>query len=144
MKFMLIVKGNAQSEGGAIPTSEMLVTMSKFNEELLKAGILLDLSGLHPLSESIRIKYQGGKRTVIDGPFAEAKELIAGYWLIQVKSRDEAIEWAKRAPMDFGIPAGESAEVEIRQLFELDEFGENAGVDAARELGKKMEAQQKK
>jgi hypothetical protein len=141
MKFMLAVKGNAQSEAGALPTSEQLACMNGFNEELLKAGVLLDMSGLHPVSQSVRVKYQAGKRTVIDGPFAEAKEVIAGYWVIQVKSRDEAVEWAKRAPMDFGIPAGESAELEIRQLYELDEFGENAGVEGARELEKKLEAQ---
>lgn len=143
MKFMLIVKGNEQSEAGKLPTSEQLETMNKFNEELFKAGVLLDLSGLHPVSSSVRVKYQAGKRSVIDGPFAESKEVIAGYWVIQVKSREEAIEWAKRAPMDCGLSANESAEVEVRQLYELDEFGENAGVEASRELAKKMEAQSK-
>ena len=139
MKFMLIVKANPESEAGALPTEEMLTAMGKFNEELLKAGVLLDLSGLHPSSKGARVKYRGGTRSVVDGPFAEAKELIAGFWLIQVKSRDEAIEWAKRAPMDAGIPADQEVEVEIRQLFELDDFGESPAVDAARNLEKKLE-----
>jgi len=139
MKFMLIVKANPESETGAMPTEEMLTAMGKFNEELLKAGVLLDLSGLHPSSKGARVKYRGGKRSVVDGPFAEAKELIAGFWLIQAKSRDEAIEWAKRAPMDVGLPADQEVEVEIRQLFELDEFGESPAVSAARELGKELE-----
>jgi hypothetical protein len=139
MKFMLIVKASKESENGVLPSEAMLSTMGKFNEELMKAGVLLDLSGLQPSSKGARVKYRGGKRTVVDGPFAETKELIAGFWLIQVKSRDEAIEWAKRAPMDFGVKPDEEVELEIRQLFELDDFAQGPAVDAARELGKELE-----
>ena len=138
MKFMMIVKSNSESEAGALPSEEMLTEMGKYNEELMKAGVLLDLSGLHPTSKGARVKYRGGKRSVVDGPFTESKELVAGFWLIQVKSRDEAIEWAKRAPMDLGVPADQEVEVEIRQLFELDDFGESPAIDAARELEKEL------
>jgi hypothetical protein len=110
----------------------MLATMGKYNEELVKAGVLLDGTGLQPSSKGARIVFSGGKRAVVDGPFAEAKELIAGYWLIQVKSKDEAIAWALRAPN----PHGEGAEthIELRQLFELEDFGDSAAVDHHREL----------
>src|ERR1700726_4250296 len=98
MRFMMIVKASKDSEAGIMPSEELLSAMGKYNEELMKAGVLLDLAGLQPTSKGARIKFSGGKRTVIDGPFTETKELIAGYWLIQVKSREEAMEWAKRAP----------------------------------------------
>src|SRR6059058_4554735 len=98
MKFMMIVKASKDSEAGVMPSEELLSRMGKYNEELAKAGVLLDLAGLQPSSKGARIKFSGGKKTVIDGPFAETKELIAGYWLIQVKSREEAIEWARRIP----------------------------------------------
>src|ERR1700687_5791818 len=98
MRFMMIVKANKDSEAGKMPSEELLAAMGKYNEELVKAGVLVDLSGLQPSSKGARIRFSGGKRTVIDGPFAETKELIAGYWIIKVKSRGEAIEWAKRAP----------------------------------------------
>src|SRR6202047_672619 len=98
MRFMMIVKANKESEAGIMPSEELLSAMGKYNEELMKAGVLLDLSGLQPSSKGARIKFSGGKRTVIDGPFTETKELIAGYWIIQVKSREEAMEWARRAP----------------------------------------------
>src|ERR1700681_787088 len=98
MKFMMIVKASKDSEAGVMPSEELLSAMGKYNEELMKAGVLLDLSGLQPSSKGARIKFSGGKRTVIDGPFAETKELIGGYWLIQVKSREEAMEWARRVP----------------------------------------------
>jgi hypothetical protein len=143
MKFMMIVKANQDSETGKLPDEAMLSAMGKYNEELLKAGVLLDLSGLQPTSKGFKIKYRDGKRTVVDGPFAEAKEVVAGFWLIQVKSREEAVEWAKRAPMDFGAKPGEEVEVEVRPLFELDDFGESPAVDAARELGKQLEATKK-
>src|SRR6202051_3173208 len=102
MRFMMIVKASQDSEAGKMPSEELLSAMGKYNEELMKAGVLLDLSGLQPSSKGARIKFSGGKRTVIDGPFTEAKELIAGYWLIQVTSKEEAIEWAKRAPAPHG------------------------------------------
>ena len=112
--------------------------MGKYNEELMKAGVLLDLSGLQPSSKGARVKFSNGNRTVIDGPFAETKELVAGYWVIQVKSREEAIEWAKRVPFEPGLQADGEAEIEIRPFFELEDFGKGEAVDRARELGKKL------
>lgn len=136
MRFMMIVKASKNSEAGVMPSEEMLSTMGKYNEELVKAGVLLDLSGLQPSSKGARIKFSGGRRTVVDGPFAETKELIAGYWIIQVKSKEEAIEWAKRAP----APHGENAEgeIEIRQFFELEDFQPGEAVDRWKELEKKL------
>jgi hypothetical protein len=131
MRFLMLVKANEESEAGVMPDEKMLSTMGKYNEELQRAGILLDLSGLQPSSKGARVRFSKGKRTVVDGPFAETKELIAGYWLIQAKSRDEAIEWAKRVPFEDG-------EVEIRQLFELDDFAPGPAVERARELGEKI------
>ena len=118
MRFMVIVKANAESEAGKMPTEEMLTKMGKFNEELANAGVMLAGEGLHPSSKGVRIKFSGGKTTVTDGPFAETKELIAGFWLWQVKSKEEAIEWLKRAPFENG------EEVEIRQVFEAADFGD--------------------
>ena len=118
MRFMMIVKANEQSEAGTLPSEQLLAEMGKFNEELEKAGVLLDLSGLHPSSKGARVHFSGGKRTVIDGPFTEVKELIAGYWLIQVNSKQEAIDWALRCPN----PHEDEAEIEIRQVFELEDF----------------------
>ena len=117
MRFMVIVKANKDTEAGVMPTREMLEEMGKFNEELAKAGVMLAGEGLHPSSKGARVRFDGKKRTVIDGPFAESKELVAGFWLWQVRSRDEAIEWLKRAPFQEG-------EVELRQVFEDDDFGE--------------------
>jgi len=131
---MMIVKASKDSEAGKLPSEELLSAMGKYNEELMKAGVLLDLAGLHPSSKGARIKFSGSKKTVVDGPFAESKELIAGYWIIQVKSREEAIEWAKRAPN----PHEQDGEVEIRQFFELEDFGPGEAVDRARELGKEL------
>src|SRR5436190_15143341 len=111
MRFMVIVKANKDSEAGVMPSKEILTAMGKYNEELAKAGVMLAGEGLHPSSKGARVRFEGKKRTVTDGPFAETKELIAGYWLWRVKSRDEAIEWLKRAPFQEG-------EVEIRQVFE--------------------------
>jgi hypothetical protein len=136
MRFMMMVKANKDSEAGVMPDEKLIAAMMKYNEELTKAGILLDLSGLQPSSKGARIKYSGGKRTVIDGPFTEAKELIAGYWLIQVKSREEAIEWAKRAPNPHG--EGNEGEIELRQLFELEDFGPSEAIDRAREIEKEL------
>jgi hypothetical protein len=120
MRFMVIVKATADSEKGVLPDQKLLADMGKFNEELVKAGVMLAGEGLQPSSKGARVRFSGNKRTVIDGPFAETKELIAGYWLFQVKSLAEAIEWVKRCPNPF--PKGES-EVEIRQVFETDDFG---------------------
>jgi len=131
---MMIVKASKDSEAGKLPSEELLSAMGKYNEELMKAGVLLDLAGLHPSSKGARIKFSGSKKTVVDGPFAESKELIAGYWIIQVKSREEAIEWAKRAPN----PHEQDGEIEIRQFFELEDFGPGEAVDRARELGKEL------
>jgi hypothetical protein len=139
MRFMMIVKGNKDSEAGVMPSEKMLSAMGKVNEELQKAGVLLDLSGLQPSTKGARVKFSGGKRTVVDGPFAEAKELVAGYWLIQAKSREEAIEWAKRAPMDADPTAGGGeAEIEIRQLFELDDFAPSEAIDRMRATEKDL------
>jgi len=117
MRFMVIVKANKDSEAGVMPSEKLLTDMGKFNEELVKAGVMLAGEGLHPSSKGARVKFSGGKTTVIDGPFAETKELVAGYWMWQVKSREEAIEWLKRAPF-------EDTEVEIRQVFEAEDFGD--------------------
>ena|SRR5882757_9425558 len=117
MRCMVIVKANKDSEGGVLPSKEILTEMGKFNEELVKAGIMLAGEGLQPSSKGARVRFSGGKRTVIDGPFTESKELIAGFWLWQVRSLDEAIAWLKRAPFQ------EGDEVEIRQVFEADDFG---------------------
>jgi hypothetical protein len=116
MRFMILVKGDKESEAGVLPDEKTLAEMGKFNEELVKAGVMLAGEGLHPSSKGARVRFSGGKRTVIDGPFAEAKELVAGFWLWQVKSKEEAIEWLKRAPFDGGT------EVEIRQVFEAGDF----------------------
>ena len=118
MRFMVLVKADENSEAGAMPSKDMLTRMGKYNEELAKAGVMLAGEGLHPSSKGARVKFSGDKRTVTDGPFAETKELVAGFWLWQVKSKDEAIEWLKRAPFDGGT------EVELRQVFEADDFGE--------------------
>jgi hypothetical protein len=120
MRFMVMVKANKESEAGVMPSEKLLADMGKFNEELVKAGVLLAAEGLQPSSKGARVKFNGSKRTVVDGPFAETKELVAGFWLFQVKSLDEAIEWVKRTPNPF--PGGES-EIEIRQVFEADDFG---------------------
>jgi hypothetical protein len=136
MRFMMIVKANKDSEAGVMPDEKLIAAMTKYNEELTKAGVLLDLAGLQPSSKGARIKFSGGKRTVIDGPFAETKELIAGYWLIQVKSKEEALEWARRVPAPHG--EGAEGEIELRQLFELDDFGPSEAVERARELEKKL------
>ena len=117
MRFMVIVKADKNSEAGVMPSRELLTAMGKFNEELVKAGVMLAGEGLQASSKGARVRFSGSKRTVIDGPFAETKELVAGFWLWQVKSKEEAIEWLKRAPFDGGT------EVEIRQVFESEDFG---------------------
>ena len=133
MRFMMMVKANADSEAGIMPDETLIAAMARYNEELAKAGMLLDLAGLQPSSKGARIKFaRGGKRTVEDGPFIETTGLVAGYWLIQVKSRAEAIEWAKRAPAPHG--AGAEGEIELRQLFELEDFAPSPAIDEARKL----------
>lgn len=127
MKVMLIAKANRLTEEGVPPSEEALVAMHKFNEELEKAGVLLDLGGLTPTRRGVRMKYSGKKCTVIDGPFAETKEVIAGYSILQVSSLAEAIEWARRAPFGLCVPEGEDAEVEIRPLFDPSDFDPPAG-----------------
>ena len=138
MKFMMIVKANQDSEAGKMPTEELLSAMMKYNEELMRAGVLVDLTGLQPSSKGARIKFSGGKRTVIDGPFAETKELIGGFWIINVKSKAEAMEWAMRAPAPHG--ENQDGEIEIRQFFELEDFGEVAGIERARKLSQELES----
>jgi hypothetical protein len=132
VRVMMMIKGDR--EPGHLPGEEFLAEMGKYNEELSKAGVLLDLSALHWSAEGVRVKFSGGKRTVIDGPFAEAKDIVAGYWILQVKSMDEAIEWAKRLPFEAGGEPGAEGEIEIRQVFELDEFGESPAVERARQV----------
>jgi hypothetical protein len=131
MRFMIIVKATKDSEAGVMPAESVIAEMAKYHEELQKAGVLLDASGLQPSSKGWRIKYGGGTRTVLDGPFTEAKELIAGYTLIQVKSKEEAVEWARRFPN----PDGNDGEIEVRQLFELDDFAPSEAVERFRKLG---------
>src|SRR4029453_4961008 len=120
MRFMVLIKANRDSEAGVLPDQKLLAEMGKFNEELVKAGVMLDGEGLHPSSKGARVKFSGTKRTVIDGPFPETKELLAGYWVWKVKSKEEAIEWVKRCPNP--MPDTES-EIEIRQIFESEDFG---------------------
>jgi hypothetical protein len=136
MRFMMIVKANKDSEAGVMPEEKLIAEMTQYNEELVKAGVMLDGAGLQPSSKGFRVKFAGGKRTMVDGPFTETKELIAGYWLIQVKSREEAMAWAKRVPAPHG--ADREGEIEIRQLFEVDDFPPSAAVDQARKLESRL------
>jgi len=131
MRFMIIVKASKDSEAGLMPGEELLATMADYHQDLAKAGVLLDANGLHPSSKGWRIKYEGGKRRVIDGPFAETKELIAGYTIIQVKSREEALEWARRCPN----PHEADGEIEIRQLFELEDITQGEAIEKFRNMG---------
>jgi hypothetical protein len=134
MKVMVLVKANEESEAGVLPSTEILTAMGAYNEELVKAGVMLAGEGLHPSSKGVRVRFSGDKRTVIDGPFTEAKELVAGFWLWQVKSMDEAIEWLKRAPFD-------QTEVEIRQVFEDEEFAPSDPTGELREREARLRAQ---
>jgi hypothetical protein len=120
MRFMLLVKASPESEAGVLPTEDQFAEMGRFNEEMVKAGVLIDANGLQASSKGARVKFSGDKRTVVDGPFAEAKELIAGYWIVEVKSKEEAIEWVKRCPN----PMNGDSEIEIRQVFGPEDFGE--------------------
>jgi hypothetical protein len=129
MRFMILIKASKDSEAGVLPDERLLTEMGQFNEELVKAGVMLAGEGLQASSKGARVKFSGAKRTVVDGPFAETKELIAGFWLWQVKSKDEAIEWVKRIPN----PTGVEGEVEIRQVFEADDFGANLTPEARKQ-----------
>lgn len=133
MRFMIIVKATRDSEAGVMPEESLIGQMATYHEELAKAGVLLDASGLQRSAKGWRMKYSGGRRTVTDGPFAQTKDLIAGYTIIQVKSREEALAWTKRFPNPAG--EGKEAEIEVRQLFELDDFGPSEAVDRFRDLG---------
>ena len=138
MKFMMLIKSDKMTEAGAMPAEDVLIAMGKYNEELVKAGVLLAAEGLQPSSKGARVRHAGGKATVIDGPFTESKELIAGFWMIQVKSKEEAIEWAKRVPFDPNDASATSdgvGEIELRQLFEAADFSpELYPFDEARQL----------
>ena len=137
MRFMVIVKANKESEAGVLPDEKLLTEMGKYNEELVKAGVMLAGEGLHPSSKGVRVRFNGDKRSVINGPFAETKELVAGFWLWQVKSKEEAIEWLKRAPFQEG-------EVELRQVFETEEFAASDPTGALREQEERLRAQVEK
>jgi hypothetical protein len=132
MRFMIIVKATRDSEAGLMPEEKLMAEMAKYHEELMQAGVLLDASGLQPSSKGWRIRHAGAKRTFVEGPFAETKELIAGYTLIRVKSKQEAIEWSKRFPNPAGD--GGEAEIEVRRLFELEDFGPGAAVERFRAM----------
>jgi len=130
MRFMVIIKATKESEAGIMPGEELLEAMARYNEELIKAGVMLAGDGLQPSSKGARIQFQGGKRTVVDGPFSETKELVAGYWIWQVKDLAEAVEWAKRCPN----PTGADGEIELRQIFELSDFAPSEAVEHHRRL----------
>ena len=127
MRFMLIVKASKESEAGVLPTGKELADMGKFNEQMVKNGMMLAGEGLQASSKGARVTFKGGKPTVVDGPFAETKELVAGFWLIQAKSKEEAVEWARRAPFVDG-------QIEVRQVFELEDFGQNEGVEIHKQI----------
>lgn len=135
MRFLMMVRANDDTEAGVMPGEALIAAMTKYNDELVKAGVLLEGAGLQPSSKGARVKFSGGKATVIEGPF-DSRELIAGYWLIQVKSKDEALDWARRCP----APHGEHADgvIELRQLFELEDFGSSPAIDEARRLEQEL------
>jgi len=140
MRFMIIIKASQDSEAGIMPSTELLTAMGNYNEELAKAGILLAGEGLQPSSKGVRVRFSDDKRTVIDGPFAETKELIAGFWLWQVKSKEEAIEWVKRCPNPM---PGTEAEIEIRQVFEMEDFGNELTPELREQEGRVFEQAKK-
>ena len=135
MRFMMIVKSSKDCEAGKLPSEELLAAMGEYNKELMRAGVLVDLSGLQPTSKGALVKFSGGKTSVIDGPFAETKELIGGYWIIDVKSKAEAIEWAKRIPVQ---PSAEEREIEVRQFYDFTDFLPGKAIQEARELEKQL------
>ena len=133
MRFMILVKANKDTEAGVMPEEGLIAEMAAYHEELAKAGALLEASGLQPTSKGARIKYSGGRRTLVDGPFTESKELVAGYTVIKVKSREEAMDWAMRFPAPFG--EGAEGEIEIRPLFEIEDFGSSESMERFRDMG---------
>ena len=135
MRFMMIVKASKASEAGIPPGEELLAAMARYNEEMIKAGVMLDGAGLQPSAKGARVRFSGDERIVIDGPFPATKDLIAGYWLIQVNSKEEAIEWARRCPNPH---PGEESEIEIRQLYELEDFAASAAIEHHRELAEEL------
>jgi hypothetical protein len=145
MRFMMLIKGNAESEAGVMPSQELIDAMMKYNEELANAGALIDLNGLHASRDGAKVRFSSGKTRVIDGPFTETKEVVAGYWIIKADSLQEAVEWAKRAPV-VSIPQGNGApgpngegEIEVRQIFEMEEFGASSeSVEQAADIEKKL------
>jgi len=137
MRFMMIVKGNQDTEAGKMPGEELRAAMGAYNQELAKAGMLVDLSGLKPTSKGARVKFSGGKVSVVDGPFTESKEVIAGYWIIKANSLAEAVEWAKRAPAPHG--PGAAGEIEVRPFYELEDFDPSPALERSRGLAEKME-----
>ena len=139
MRFMVMVKATKDSEAGVMPSTELLTEMGKYNEELVKAGVMLAGEGLHPSSRGARVRFNGKERTVVDGPFAETKELVAGFWILQCRSKDEVIEWIKRCPN----PMPGESEIEIRQIFEAEDFGDALTPDL-REQEQRLRAQAKK
>lgn len=132
MRFIIMVRATDKTEAGVLPEDALISAMATYHEELAKAGVLLDASGFHPSAKGWRVRFEDGRRTIVDGPFAETKELIAGYTLIQVRSREEAMEWARRFPSPMG--ERESGEIEVRQLYELDELGSGESIERFREL----------
>jgi len=134
MRFMMIIKANKDTEAGVMPEEKTLAAMAKFNQELADAGVMLDGAGLQPSEKGARVRFSGGKPTVIDGPFGEPRDLIAGFWMIQVKSKQEAIEWAKRVPFDPDVHMGGEGEIELRQVFELEDFGESEAIEQHRNI----------
>jgi hypothetical protein len=142
MKFMMIVRATEDSESGALPQGELVEAMGRFNEEMAKAGVLLSADGLQASSKGARVHFSGGKTTVIDGPFAETKELIAGFWMIQVKSKEEAIQWAKKCPPPFG--ADQEGELELRRVFEAADFTPESMTPAAQESERVVRAELEK
>jgi len=135
MRFMIMVRANKETEADVLPDEKLIAAMASYHEELAKAGALLDASGLQPSSKGWRIRYSGGKRTVVDGPYAEAKELIAGYTIIQAKTKEEALEWTRRFPNPFPHAQGWEAEIEVRPIKELEDLGDSDAVQRFRELG---------
>jgi hypothetical protein len=133
MRFMVLVKASKESEAGVMPSEQQLAGMAKYNEELVKAGVMLAGDGLHPTSKGARVRFQGSKRTVIDGPFPETKELLAGYWIWQVKSKEEALEWLKKAPFEDGD------EIELRQIFELEDFAPGDAIEHHRRVQQQLD-----
>ena len=137
MKYLMMIKGNADSEAGQLPSQELIDTMMKYNEEMAKAGVLVDLNGLKSTSHGFKVKFAGKGTDVIDGPFAEAKEVVAGYWVIKVTSREEAIAWAKKAPLS-DPNGGKRGELELREIFEMEEIAPQRTIDQAKEIEKEL------